>query len=177
MAGNKYAAFGHEDRRDPIDRGELPRNQTPPQVTPPEQDAPVVGIPAAPPVADVPGTEAPPTAAPPTVDRNQDADQLAADLIGDIPPPPVPAPPAPVAPIKGPGVGGIPGTEAGTLSQPGTPGAMPFHTPAFAGTHTPRFGPGTPVVGGDPAALGDALPPEIVAEILRSLAAGRSTPQ
>lgn len=98
----------------------------------------------------------------------QDADVLPADMVGDIPPPPIPSPP----PIVGPGVAGIRGTEAGTLSLPGTRGAMPFRTAAFQPVR-PRFGPGVPVTGGTGApAAGLGLDPEQAAEILRALAGG-----
>jgi hypothetical protein len=55
---------------------------------------------------------------------------------------------------------------------------MPFRTSAYAAQRAPRFGPGTPVVGGgfggpdDPSALG----PDEAAELLRALAAGRGGP-
>lgn len=127
------------------------------------------------------GIPAPATPPLPQVPANQDVSLLGADRIGDIPPPPVPPPPR----LRGPGVGGIPGTEAGTLALPGSRGAAPFRTPAFSDPRRgPRFfGPGVPLVGGGPgrvdvggpADVGAGMPlsPEEAAELLRSLVARR----
>lgn len=109
----------------------------------------------------------PPTPVPGTsTQADQDTTPFPTDLIGDIPPPPVPAPP----PIVGSGVAGIPGTEAGTFSRPGTRGAMPFRTAAA------RFGPGMPAAGASsmlPMGMeGLGMTPEDAAEILRRMAAG-----
>jgi hypothetical protein len=106
---------------------------------------------------------------PPASDPNQDANVMPNDLIGDIPPPPIPPPPT----IQGPGVGGIPGTEAGTLSRPGAAGAVPFRTAAYRSPRSPRFGPGVPLVGGASMNVGDeglGLQPDEAAELLARLA-------
>lgn len=106
------------------------------------------------------------------------ATSLPSDIIGDIPPPPIPQPP-----IVGPGVAGIPGTEAGTFARPGTAAAAPFHTSAYGAARQQRFGPGAPIVGGggamsgfggDEASIGLGSP-DTVAELLRALAAGRGS--
>lgn len=104
------------------------------------------------------------------------ATSLPSDIIGDIPPPPIPQPP-----IVGPGVAGIPGTEAGTFARPGSAAAMPFRTAGYAAARPQRFGPGAPIVGGgggmsgfggDEGGMGLGSP-DAVAELLRALAAGR----
>lgn len=99
---------------------------------------------------------------------DQDADEMPADTVGDIPPPPVPLPPMPPAapPMPGPGIAGIPGTEAGTLARPGTRGAAPFHSQ--------RFGPGVPAPSGMlPSGL-DALGmnPDEMDAIMRRMVGG-----
>jgi hypothetical protein len=140
---------------------------------PTQTDAPEA-LPGGPIVA--PGSQPfPPTTG--EVGGDQDTDILPPDLIGDIPPPPVPAPPA----ISGTGLAGIPGTEGSTFARPGTPGAIPFRTPAFFSQRPPRFGPGVPIAGGGSAAVsglgsegGIGLSPEEAAELLRSLVAGRA---
>lgn len=100
--------------------------------------------------------DAVPVPAPVVASAEQDVTTVPFDEIGDIPPPPVPAPPS---------VAGLPG--AGTFARPGTPGAAPFHTPAYrAPQRGPRFGPGVPMAGG----MG--MSPEDAAEMLRRLAAG-----
>lgn len=106
------------------------------------------------------------------------ATSLPPDVIGDIPPPPIPQAP----PITGPGVGGIPGTEAGTFARPGSMGAAPFRTSAYAAPRQQRFGPGAPIVGGggmsgfggDEGGMGMGLgAPDDIGELLRALAASR----
>lgn len=120
-----------------------------------------------------PGWNAPgPVTPPKPTGADADANALPPDLIGDVPPPPVPMPP-----IVGPGIAGIQGTEAGTLGRPGTRSTASLHSSSYAATHAPRFGPGTPEVGGGETAAGiGGLTPEQLAEILRSLAAGRQPP-
>lgn len=93
---------------------------------------------------------------------------LPADVIGDIPPPPIPTLP---------NIAGGPG--AGTFALPGTRGAVPFRTPAFKQTgRSPRFGPGVPTAGSSiaPGGVSDAgvgsLSPDAAAELLRRLAQG-----
>lgn len=120
---------------------------------------------------------APPDQAPSEPVQNGDVNTLPADLVGDIPPPPIPAPPAL---IQGAGVGGIKGTEAGTLSRPGSAGAAPFRTSAFTTFHPPRFGPGVANAGGAPTPFsgvsdnqGLGLNPNDAADLLRRLAGGQ----
>lgn len=150
---------------------------SPPPGLPPEPPGGVYGGPAQPPIENPPLPGAPPLPpiSPPGPNPNNGGTEvLSIDQIGDIPPPPVPRPP----PIRGSGVAGIPGTEAGTFALPGTRAAAPFRTSAFA-TQRPRFGPGVPMVGGSPGVAGLegeglGLDPEQAAEILRVLAARRS---
>lgn len=120
-------------------------------------------VPGAPPPVEAPPSE-PPSAG------DSDVTQLPPDLIGDIPPAPVPARPAR---LTGPGVAGLAGSEAGTFARPGSAGAKPFRTPAYAAARAPRVGAGTPVVGGGPRVepgVGGMLPPDEAAELLRTLA-------
>lgn len=160
---------------DPRDPERLPRPR-PERVTPPAVVTPSA---VPPPVEPDPwGTgndrarvRARRTAPPPS---DNGATSLPTDIIGDIPPPPIPQPP-----ITGPGVAGIPGTEAGTFARPGSAGAMPFRTPAYTAARSQRFGPGAPIVGGggmsgfEGDASGGLGAPDDVAELLRQLAAGR----
>lgn len=120
--------------------------------------------------------EQPPSAPPPPDAVSQDADTLTLDVIGDIPPPPIPAPAIPRRPT---GVAGAPG--APTFSLPGTAGARPFRTPAFASaSRGPGFGPGVAVTGAAPTvAVGDpdeegygGLSADDMGELLRRLAGG-----
>lgn len=95
---------------------------------------------------------------------------LPPELVGDIPPPPIP----PLPQTLGSGVGGIRGTEAGTLSLPGSRGAVPFRSNAFQPKHPPRFGPGVPLAGGGSTDVsGLDINPDDAAELLRELARGR----
>lgn len=124
--------------------------------------------PSAPPTAPDP-TPAPAPAPAPT---SQDAQTMPADTIGDIPPPPVPRRPET---ILGPGVAGLPGTEAGTFARPGTAAVRPFRTPAYFSARPQRFGPGVPVTGGGAGVSGLAdlgMGPDEAAELLRRLAGG-----
>lgn len=137
----------------------VPDATAPPSTNPPPQPAP---------------TPAPtPSPAPAPAPTSQDASTLPSDEIGDIPPPPIPS-----RPIVGPGVAGIPGTEAGTFARPGTAAARPFRSPAFFQKRPPRFGPGVPVAGGsaDVQGLADlGMGPDEAAELLKALAAGFGT--
>lgn len=171
-----------------IDEGtglpDAPEPVAPPPALPPEIDAPVRGGPAGVGGSDTGTGEprpAPPTLPPtgagqtePTDAADSDADTMDNDQVGDIPPPPVPdAPAAPL--IQGPGVAGIPGTEAGTFARPGTRGATAFRSPAFVPKRPPRFGPGVANVGGgqSPIDVGLGLSPDEAAELLASIVGGR----
>lgn len=140
----------------------------PPQITNPAQ-TPNPGAPGVPwtaPLTPAPWTA--PLTPPPHPHNDLDTNALPQDMIGDIPPPPVPLPPK----TTGPGVGGIIGTEAGTLSMPGTRGAAPFHSTAFTNPRPPRFGPGVPTTGGS----GLGVDPKKIAELLQALAAQGGQP-
>lgn len=160
---------GRDDPRDP--------REPPPPPPPPPPPAPLPIEPG--PIDPPPPIEPPPPGGAQGPDPDADIDILPPDSIGDIPPPPVPRPPRP-RPITGPGIGGIPGTEAGTLAQPGTRGAVPFRTAAFAPQRPPRFGPGSPIVGGGTGitdGTAGGLSQDEAAELLRALAAARTPGQ
>ncbi len=112
----------------------------------------------------------------PTDMGDNDVDTMNNDQVGDIPPPPIPdSPRGPT--ITGPGIAGIPGTEAGTFARPGSQGALAFRSPAFVPKGRPRFGPGVANVGGGQSPLdagaGLGLSPDEAAELLKGLAGGR----
>lgn len=144
-----------------------PSPPPPPPITNPAQ-TPNPNAPGVPWTAPLTPPILPPADGPEHPHNDLDTNALPQDMIGDIPPPPIPLPPK----TTGSGVAGIVGTEAGTLSQPGTAGAAPFRSAAFLNPRPPRFGPGVPTTGGG----GFGIDPKKIAELLQALAARGGQP-